>query len=277
VAMLDVFPHLRRLMRASLAFAALSLLSACPDTAPRDNGRATSDPQTQSAPGELDKKPPEKERTFETELQTVLRAWVNRDSKTVQATCADPKQSALVRSYACYLSALNDGRAAWKRFVRSYPTDPEVLEWLAWDADEPPFSPEELAQVCGDAKDRCGPASMIDRLWELTESGDASAIAAFVDSWLTKTDGGTAQWVCSDPVPKLFKRPEPVTRALIERASSTAKGREALLVCVDFSLAGNLARKEIDAIEHLTFREPAASALKAEVVRHLRNPNPDWP
>jgi hypothetical protein len=191
--------------------------------------------------------------------------------------CADLKEPGLVRSYACYLLALNDGKAAWSRFLQSYPTDPEVLEWLAWDADEPPFSPEELAQVCGDAKDQCGPASIIDRLVELAESGDVSAIAAFVDSWLTKTDGGTGEWVCQDLVPKLFKRPEPVTRALIERASLTPKGREVLLICVDFALAGNLPGKDIDAIEHLTFRDPGASALNAEVVRHLRNPNPDWP
>jgi hypothetical protein len=118
---------------------------------------------------------------------------------------------------------------------------------------------------------------MIDRLLELAESGDAAAVNAFVDSWLTRTDGGTGEWVCSSLVPKLFRRTEPVTRALIERASSTAKGREALLVCVDFSLAGNLPSKEIDAIEQLTFNQPAASELKDEVVRHLRNPNPDWP
>ena len=264
-------------MRASFAFCTLFLLSACPNTVPKDNGRATSVPQTQPAPGKVDKRPPEKERTFEADLQMVLRAWASRDSKTVEATCVDLKRPALVRAYACYLLALNDGKAAWSRFVQSYPTDPDSLEWLAWDADEPPFGPEELARVCGDAKDRCGPESMIDRLVELAESGDVSAIAAFVDSWLTRTDGGTGEWVCSGLVPKLFKRPEPVTRALIERASLTAKSREVLLICVDFSLAGNLAAKDIDAIEQLTFSEPAASRLKAEVVRHLRNPNPDWP
>jgi hypothetical protein len=211
------------------------------------------------------------------DLQTVLRAWANHDSNPVQARCADPKQPALVRAYACYLLALNDGKAAWSRFVQAYPTDPEVLEWLAWDADKPPFSPEELAQVCGDAKDRCGPAFMIDRLVELAESGDVSAVAAFVDSWLTRTDGGNRQWVCGDLVPRLFRGPETTIRGLIERSSLTPKGRDALVGCVDFSLAGNVAGKEIDAIEHLTFNQPAASALKAEVVRHLRNPNPDWP
>lgn len=191
--------------------------------------------------------------------------------------CADLKEPVLVRSYACYLLALKDGKAASSRFVRSYPTDHEVLDWLAWDAAKPPFSSEELAQVCGDARDRCGPASMIDRLMELAESGDVSAVATFVDSWLTHTDGGNMEWVCQSLVPKLFQGPETTIRALIEHSSLTPRGRDALLGCVDFALAGNLASKEIDAIEHLSFRDTGASALKVEVARHLRNPNPDWP
>jgi hypothetical protein len=264
-------------MRAASAILLLLFSSACPSTKPIDDGRPTADRETHPAPGEQNKKVPEPERTFEASLQAVLRAWANRDSKTVQAMCADLKQPVLVRSYACYLLALNDGKAAWSRFVRSYPTDHEVLDWLAWDAAKPPFSREELAQVCGDARDRCGPASMIDRLMELAESGDVSAVAAFVDSWLTHTDGGNMEWVCQSLVPKLFQGPETTIRALIERSSLTPRGRDALLGCVDFALAGNLPGKDIDAIEHLIFRDAGASALKAEVVRHLRNPNPDWP
>ena len=74
-----------------------------------------------------------------------------------------------------------------------------------------------------------------------------------------------------------FKGPRRQFERSYERSSLTPKGRDALLGCVDFALAGNLPGKDIDAIEHLTFRDPGASALKAEVVRHLRNPNPDWP
>jgi hypothetical protein len=264
-------------MRASLAFAALSLLSACPNSAPRANGRATSDPQTQPAPGELDKKPPEKERTFETELQAVLRAWAEHDARTVRAVAVDSTRPALARSYAFYLIALSQKEADWGRFLDSYPTDPAALDWLAFDSTKGAFSKQELEKACGKEIDKCGPAYMIDQLIELAESGDASAVNAFVGSWLTRTDGGNGQWVCRSLVPRLFRGPERTIRALIGRSSLTPKGREALLGCVDYSLAGNVVGKEIDAIEHLSFSEPAASALTAEIVRHLRNPNPDWP
>lgn len=264
-------------MRASLAFAVLSLLSACPNAAPRDNGRATSDPQTQPAPGELDKKAPEKETTFEAQLQTVLRAWAKRDATTVQAIAVDSTRPALARSYAFYLVALSHKKPDWSGFVESYPTDPASLDWLAFDSTKGAFNKEELEEACGKENDRCGPANMIDQLLRLAESGDASAVNAFVDSWLTRTDGGNWQWVCRSLVPRLFRGPESTIRALIKRSSSTPKGREALLGCIDYSLAGNVADTEIDAIQHLTFSEPAASALKAKIVRHLRNPNPDWP
>ena len=115
---------------------------------------------------------------------------------------------------------------------------------------------------------------MSERLVVLATEGNPLATSTFVESWLTHSDGGVSEWVCRDLVPRIMRA---APAMLIEEASRTPKGGEALKTCVDFALAGVLASPQIDVIEHLQVSSDSAKRLLKEVVGQLRNPNPDWP
>jgi len=206
-------------------------------------------------------------------IRKALKAWTARDDAALIHITGDAGEPPNVRAYAAFLRAKRGQLQDTEAFLRAFPRDSVSLEWLALQAKDV-IPQEELVRACADGPSACEPVAMSERVVVLATEGNRLANGTFVESWLTHSDGGVSEWVCRDLVPRIMKA-APAT--LIEEASRTPKGGEALQTCVDFSLAGVLASPQIDAIERVQVSGDSASQLLKKIVSQLRNPNPDWP